>query len=178
MADEIEQIFKIIVAGKNKVGKTCLTQSFTTPYLHENTRTSLEVDIYKKTITIDTLESQRKVTLQIWVLGSQESFNSLRKLYYEGTIGFILVFDLTNRDSFKDLVSWTYELLKYRKRDTPVVLVGNKRDLVDKREVAKNEIELFRKTFKLEYFETSAKTGKGVDDAFYTLTRLILANRI
>lgn len=169
-------IFKIVVAGINKVGKTCMTQSFTEPCLHENLRTATGVDIYKKTITIDTLESQIKVTLQIWVLGSQESFSSLRKLYYEGALGYILVFDLTNRDSFKALVSWIYELQKYRKRDTPIVLVGNKRDLVDERKVAKIGVDLFRKTFKLEYFETSAKTGEGVDDVFDTLTRLILVN--
>ena len=116
MEEEWDHLWKIIVAGKNKVGKTSLTQGFTEPCFNENLRTTTGVDLYTKTITIDTLESRIKARLQIWVIGSQESFIFLRKLYYQGTLGFILVFDLTNLDSFKDLVSWIYEILKYRNR--------------------------------------------------------------
>lgn len=170
------RIFKILVVGDNKVVKNALSNNFT--YINSQTeyRMSTGVELYKKIVAIDSIDTPKSCTLQIWVLNGRESFSSLRKLYYQGALGFILVFDLTNRDSFKNLISWIYEILKYRKQDTPIVLVGNKLDL-DKREVIKNEVDLFRKTFKLEYFETSAKTGEGVDDVFDTLTRLILVNR-
>jgi len=176
MEEEWDHLWKIIVAGKNKVGKATLTHSFTEPCLYENHRTSTGGDVYVKTTNIDTLERRIKIKLQIWVIGSQERFSSIRSMYYQGASGYILVFDLTNLDSFKNLVSWIYEIQNYRRQDTPIILVGNKRDLVDQRNVTKNEIELFRKTFKLEYYETSAKTGESVDHIFYTLNRLILAN--
>ena len=175
--EDYNYLLKITIVGDHKVGKLSLTQITARSGFEENYRMTTGVDIYSKTISTDINGRPERVRLIIWVTSSAKWMNSITSMYIKGSDGLILIFDLTNRISFKHLVSWIYEIQKYRKRKIPTILVGNKSDLVDEREVVKNEIELFRKTFKLEYIKTSAKTDKGVDDAFYTLTRLILANR-
>ena len=176
MMEDYNYLLKISIVGDHKVGKLSLTQINAKSGFEENYRMTTGADIYSKTISMDIGGRLEGVRLIIWVTSSAKWMNSIISMYIKGSDGLILIFDLTNRDSFKHLVSWIYEILKYRKRETSIILVGNKCDLVDERNVPKKEVDLFRKTFKLEYFETSNKNGNEVNEVFYTLTRLILAN--
>jgi len=99
-------------------------------------------------------------------------------MYYRGSLGTILVFDLTNSASFEHLPQWIEEVRANIKSDIPVLLIGNKSDLTDQRAVSIEEINNFTRDFNLYYMETSAKTGDGVGDCFYILACLMIGQGV
>jgi small GTP-binding protein len=131
-----------------------------------------------KTITIDTPEGPIKAKLQIWDTGGQERFSSIRPMYYRGSLGALLIFDLTNSDSFEHLPQWIEEIRANVKSEIPLLLVGNKSDLSDERALSIEEINNFTRDFNLYYMETSAKTGEGVGDCFYILACLMIGSGV
>ena len=132
-----------------------------------------------KTISIDTEDQgQLRVKLQIWDTGGQERFSSIRPMYYRGSLGALLIFDLTSYESFEHLPQWIEEVRSNIKSDVPFLLVGNKSDLLDQRAVSIEEINSFTDKFNLYYMETSAKTGEGVGDCFYILACLMVGSGV
>jgi len=178
MADEYDYLFKSIVVGDGGVGKTALTLRFSKGFFTEDYKMTIGVDFHVKTISIDTSEGPIKCKLQLWDTGGQERFSSIRPMYYRGSLGTILVFDLTNSASFDHLPQWIEEVRANIKTDIPVLLVGNKSDLIDQRAVSANEISRFTNDFNLYYMETSAKTGDGVGDCFYILACLMIGQGV
>jgi small GTP-binding protein len=139
---------------------------------------TIGVDFHVKTISIDTSEGPLKCKLQLWDTGGQERFSSIRPMYYRGSLGTILVFDLTNSASFDHLPQWIEEVRANIKSEIPVLLVGNKSDLLDQRAVSAGEISKFTNDLNLYYMETSAKTGDGVGDCFYILACLMIGQGV
>ncbi|NVM18248.1 MAG: GTP-binding protein [Candidatus Lokiarchaeota archaeon] len=178
MADEYDYLFKSIVVGDGGVGKTALTLRFSKGFFTEDYKMTIGVDFHVKTISIDTSEGPIKCKLQLWDTGGQERFSSIRPMYYRGSLGTILVFDLTNSASFEHLPQWIEEVRANIKAEIPVLLVGNKSDLIDQRAVSAEEISKFTKDFNLYYMETSAKTGDGVGDCFYILACLMIGQGV
>ncbi|MFX1463665.1 MAG: GTP-binding protein [Promethearchaeota archaeon] len=131
-----------------------------------------------KTIAIDSDEGPIRAKLQIWDTGGQERFSSIRPMYYRGSLGALLIFDLTNSDSFDHLPQWIEEVRANVKSEIPLLLVGNKSDLVGQRAVSLDEINHFTRNFNLYYMETSAKTGEGVGDCFYILACLMIGSGV
>ena len=174
MADEYDYLFKSIVVGDGGVGKTAITLRFSKGFFTEDYKMTIGVDFHVKTISIDTEEGPIKVKLQIWDTGGQERFSSIRPMYYRGSLGALLIFDLTFYESFEHLPQWIEEIRANVKSNIPLLLVGNKSDLVDTRAVSIEEINEFTKNFNLYYMETSAKTGEGVVDCFYILACLMV----
>jgi GTPase SAR1 family protein len=95
-------------------------------------------------------------------------------MYYQGALGAVLVYDLTNYASFEHLSKWIEEVRTNIKYEIPLLLVGSKNDLADRRMVSIGEVNNFTRDSNLFYMETSAKTGDGVMDCFYILTSLML----
>ncbi|MFX0074452.1 MAG: GTP-binding protein [Candidatus Hermodarchaeota archaeon] len=178
MADEYDYLFKSIVVGDGGVGKTALTLRFSKGFFTEDYKMTIGVDFHVKTISIDTNEGPLKCKLQLWDTGGQERFSSIRPMYYRGSLGTILVFDLTNSASFEHLPQWIEEVRANIKAEIPVLLVGNKSDLIDQRAVSAEEISKFTYDFNLYYMETSAKTGDGVGDCFYILACLMIGQGV
>ncbi|MFX0095513.1 MAG: GTP-binding protein [Candidatus Hodarchaeota archaeon] len=179
MADEYDYLFKSIVVGDGGVGKTALTIRFSKGFFTEDYKMTIGVDFHVKTISIDTEEEGPiKVKLQIWDTGGQERFSSIRPMYYRGSLGGLLIFDLTSYESFEHLPQWIEEVRANIKSDIPLLLVGNKSDLVDQRAVSIEEIISFTNNFNLYYMETSAKTGEGVGDCFYILACLMVGSGV
>ncbi|MFX1327654.1 MAG: GTP-binding protein [Promethearchaeota archaeon] len=135
-------------------------------------------DFHVKTIAIDSDEGPIRAKLQIWDTGGQERFSSIRPMYYRGSLGALLIFDLTNSDSFEHLPQWIEEVRANVKSEIPLLLVGNKSDLVDQKAVSLDEINHFTRNFNLYYMETSAKTGEGVGDCFYILACLMIGSGV
>jgi len=178
MAEEYDYLFKSIVVGDGGVGKTALTLRFSKGFFTEDYKMTIGVDFHVKTISIDTHEGPIKCKLQLWDTGGQERFSSIRPMYYRGSLGTILVFDLTNSASFEHLPQWIEEVRANIKSDIPVLLIGNKSDLTDQRAVSIEEISNFTRAFNLYYMETSAKTGDGVGDCFYILACLMIGQGV
>ncbi|MHA2179883.1 MAG: GTP-binding protein [Promethearchaeota archaeon] len=178
MAEEYDYLFKSIVVGDGGVGKTALTLRFSKGFFTEDYKMTIGVDFHVKTISIDSNEGPIRSKLQIWDTGGQERFSSIRPMYYRGSLGALLIFDLTNSSSFDHLPGWIEEVRANVKNEIPLLLVGNKSDLVDQRAVSLEEINNFTRDFNLYYMETSAKTGEGVGDCFYILACLMIGSGV
>jgi small GTP-binding protein len=178
MVEEYDYLFKSIVVGDGGVGKTALTLRFSKGFFTEDYKMTIGVDFHVKTISIETFEGPIKCKLQLWDTGGQERFSSIRPMYYRGSLGTILVFDLTNSASFEHLPQWIEEVRANIKAEIPVLLVGNKSDLTNQRAVSIEEINNFTRDFNLYYMETSAKTGDGVGDCFYILACLMIGQGV
>ncbi|MFW9782863.1 MAG: Rab family GTPase [Candidatus Heimdallarchaeota archaeon] len=174
MGINYDYLFKTIAIGDGGVGKTALTVRFSTGLFAEDYKMTIGVDFHVKTLPIETTEGTFKCKLQLWDTGGQERFNAIRPVYYRGSSGGVLVFDLTNYLSFKHLPRWIEEVRTNTTSNIPLLLVGNKSDLSELRTVSIREINEFTKDSNLYYMETSAKTGEGVGDCFYIMACLMI----
>ncbi|MFX1396951.1 MAG: GTP-binding protein [Promethearchaeota archaeon] len=178
MVEEYDYLFKTIVVGDGGVGKTALTIRFSKDFFTEDYKMTIGVDFHVKTIEIDSHEGPLRCKLQIWDTGGQERFSSIRPMYYRGSLGALVIFDLTNYESFEHLPMWIEEIRDNIKNEIPLLLVGNKSDLIDQRAVSPEEISEFTKNFNLYYMESSAKTGEGVGDCFSVLACLMIGEDV
>ena len=112
--------------------------------------------------------------MQIWDTAGQERFKNIQASYYKGANGILVVYDITNRESFEHLNSWLIEIEKNGNKNVYKLLIGNKSDLDESREIKKEEGEEFASVNGMEFFETSAKTAYQVQEAFVQLTRDII----
>lgn len=175
---------KICLLGDGAVGKTALRERYLGKQFSSGYVMTIGADFAVKKATIDTEEGAKEVKFQIWDLAGQPRFNSVRELYYKGSHGGLLVFDITRRDSFTNLKAWINELFSNSGRGKmPVVILGNKVDLRNKSESCVEVEEVYEFIFDLKiekdlpfeipYLETSAKTGENVDESFSKLAKTI-----
>ena len=175
---------KVCLLGDGAVGKTALRERYLGKQFSSGYVMTIGADFAVKKTRITTEEGDKDVKFQIWDLAGQPRFNSVRELYYKGSHGGLLVFDITRRDSFTNLDSWLNELFKNSGRGAmPVAVLGNKVDLRDEADDCVTETEAleFAENLKnslkinceIPYLETSAKTGENVDKSFEILAHNI-----
>jgi len=167
-----EYVFKIVVIGDGGVGKTSLILVLTENRFPTDYRPTLGADFASYKIDLD----DKLVTLQLWDLGGQPSFAHLRSFFYTEAKGGVIVFDLTNMKSFENIEKWYNELTSTCGK-IPIILIGNKHDLISERRVPRYEAEQVARKLGALYFETSAKTRYMVDESFKAVARLILGIR-
>lgn len=160
-------MFKLIIVGDSGVGKTNILTKFTENTFREDSKPTIGVELAIKTFLIDKIV----VKTQIWDTAGQERFRAITAAYYRKALGVIMVFDLTSSRSFEHLHNWYKELDKYGEPNTIVLLVGNKSDLQQQREVPIDMVEDFLQEKKCLYLETSAATGDNIEEAFNKLVR-------
>ncbi len=163
-------IIKLVLLGEANVGKTSLVYRFIENKFRENYKSTLGVNLLKKDMELDKYGS---VSVQIWDLGGQESFKSLRKLYLEGANGALLVFDMTNKKSYEKLDEWVQSFREARD-DAPIILIGNKSDLKYQIKITESESKKYATVNNLGIIITSAKTGQNVEEAFIELSSKII----
>ena len=112
--------------------------------------------------------------MQIWDTAGQERFKNIIASYYRGAHGILLIYDVTDKDSFKNLSNWLIEIEKNASKNVLKVLIGNKTDLEDKRVITYNQGKEFADTYGLKFIETSAKKNLNVTEAFETLGRELM----
>jgi len=161
--------FKFVITGDHEVGKTSIIRRFVEKKFSSD---------YRATIGLNVLRHQfefygNQISVMLYDLGAQKFFRRFRKVYYSGAQAAFILFDLTNRESFNNIANWYNELKEFTSNsEIPVVIVGNKTDLKENRQVfyqegAKLVTELSQnELIKLSYIETSALTGENVEDAF------------
>ncbi|MFX0011641.1 MAG: GTP-binding protein, partial [Candidatus Hermodarchaeota archaeon] len=182
--------FKFIVIGDHEVGKTSIIRMFVEGNF---------LEVYRATIGLNVLSHEfiafgNKINIMLWDIGAQKYFKRYRKTYYNGAQAAFIVFDLTNRKSFENINYWNNELQEFMEnKDIPIIIVGNKTDLVEQRQVSYEEgIQLAKDLSmltsfsdstsmsdysdlsgiedsshtKISYIETSARTGERIQDAF------------
>ena len=170
MSEDRKYIIKVCLLGEANVGKTSLLYRYIENKFRDNYKATLGVNLLKKEANID---GYGLITIQIWDLGGQESFKSLRKLYLEGANGALVIFDVTKRKTFEKLDDWVGDF-KDARGEEPLLLVGNKTDLIDNMKVKENEAREFASKNGMECVMTSAKTGENVEAAFLNLIKVIL----
>ena len=114
--------------------------------------------------------------VQVWDTAGQERYRSITNAYYRGAEAIMIVFDMTNKESFSNIQVWMNEIIKYTGKDVVIVIGGNKVDLTD-RKVSQDDIENFKKKKGLNVFEVSAKTGKGVEEAFKYIVETLIKKK-
>jgi len=159
--------YKVVVLGSGGVGKSALTVKFVTGQFVEKYDPTIE-DFYRKEIDVDNSPS----ILEILDTAGTEQFASMRDLYIKNGQGFLLIYSLLNRQTFNDLKAIKDQILRVKNMDAvPMILVGNKSDMFDEREVSANEAKLLAEEWGCPHFETSAKTSSNVDEMFSEIVR-------
>lgn len=130
---------------------------------------TIGVDFKIRTIDVD----GKTIKLQIWDTAGQDRFKTITSSYYKGAHGIIVTYDITDRDSFAKVSEWMSEVDKHAQENISRILVGNKKDLEDQREVPYNEAKELADHFQVRFLETSAKESLNVEDAFTNITREI-----
>jgi len=171
-ANKYEYIFKIILIGSSGVGKSSILQRYIQKTFNDSYASTIGVDFFMKSINI----GEKTIKLQLWDTAGTEKFRSITTGYYRGADAAFVVFDLSSKTSFKAVSEWIENYYKYKNPDSEknVVLIGNKVDLVDKREVTQEEAENYVKDNNIFYFETSAKEGKNIEECFNFMAEKLL----
>lgn len=177
MSGRKKVLLKVIILGDSGVGKTCLMNQYVNKKFDNRYKATIGADFLTKELEVEgTL-----VTLQIWDTAGQERFQSLGSAFYRGADACILVFDLTSQESFQHLTSWHDEFIIQAGSNKEFVLLGNKCDLEEKRVVSqKGALAWCTKhstdeSNPIQYFETSAKDGLNVEQAFVAVAKAALS---
>ena len=169
-SSKYEYLFKIILIGNSGVGKSSIMQRYMKQTFNSNYKITIGVDFLMKSLKIN----DEIVKLQVWDTAGQEKYRSMTSSYYRGAHVALIVFDLTSHTSFEALPLWIENFYKNGPEQKNTILIGNKKDLVEERQVTQEEAELFSQTNNMIYFETSAKEGNNIDYVFnYTAEKLL-----
>ena len=170
MEDEYDFIFKVLLLGNSDVGKNSLIIRFVDEIWSENCVPTIGVDFRVKTLEID----KKRIKMQIWDTAGQERFRTVISSYFRGSHGILLIYDITNRDSFKNLENYLIDIEISCGQNFPKILIGNNCDLVDDREVSFEEGQQFANRNGMKFIETSPKMNINVYEAFETLAKLMM----
>ncbi|XP_021893063.1 ras-related protein RABA3 [Carica papaya] len=163
--EKIDYVFKIVVIGDSAVGKTQILSRFTRNNFCFDSKSTIGVEFQTRTVTI----KGKVVKAQIWDTAGQERYRAVTSAYYRGSVGAMLVYDITRRQSFDHVARWVDELRAHADNSIVIMLIGNKADLVESRVVPTEDAVEFAEDQGLFYSETSALSGDNVETAFFRL---------
>ena len=162
--------FKVVLLGEGCVGKTSLTLRYVRNEFNESHITTIQASFLQKRLNIE----GARVNLAIWDTAGQERYHALGPIYYRDSDGALLVYDITDHQSFERVQSWVKELRKMLGKDITICIVGNKCDLEKDRNVSRDEAIAYAMAVGAAHFETSAKKYINVDEVFQHLAQLMI----
>ena len=167
-----DYIFKLILIGNSCVGKSSIIQRYIQKTFNDEYTCTIGVDFFMKTLDIN----DNLIKLQLWDTAGTEKFKSITTGYYRGANAAFVVFDLTSRISFDSVSEWIQNYYNYSNPNSEknVVLIGNKSDLKENREISDEEINKFAINNNIKYFETSAKNGNNIEECFYYIAEKLM----
>ncbi|KAJ8638511.1 hypothetical protein MRB53_012778 [Persea americana] len=165
MNPEYDYLFKLLLIGDSGVGKSCLLLRFADDSYLESYISTIGVDFKIRTVEQD----GKTIKLQIWDTAGQERFRTITSSYYRGAHGIIIVYDVTDQESFNNVKQWLNEIDRYASENVNKLLVGNKCDLTADKVVSYDTAKAFADEIGIPFLETSAKNSTNVEQAFMTM---------
>ncbi|CAO2813182.1 unnamed protein product [Amaranthus hypochondriacus] len=166
MNPEYDYLFKLLLIGDSGVGKSCLLLRFADDSYVDSYISTIGVDFKIRTVEQD----GKTIKLQIWDTAGQERFRTITSSYYRGAHGIIVVYDITDQESFNNVKQWLSEIDRYASNNVNKLLVGNKSDLTATRAVPYETAKAYADEIGIPFLETSAKDATNVEQAFLTMT--------
>lgn len=157
---------KVVIVGDSGVGKSNILSRFVLNEFSNDCRATVGVELSTKSYQIN---NSKIIKLHLWDTAGQERFKSVTSAYYRGVRGAIVVYDITNKDSFDHVDKWLNEIKNLGGKSVSIVVCGNKCDLIDNRKVSKEEGIEKSTSNSLSFLETSALTADNVEEAFKCL---------
>jgi small GTP-binding protein len=158
-----DYLLKYIIIGDAAVGKSNLLLRYAHGQFKPEYQLTIGVEFGAKNVEI----RNKTYRIQIWDTAGQENFRSITRAYYKNSVCALVVYDISSRDSFNNVSTWIEDCKNQSPKTIFMVLVGNKSDLEDKRQVSKEEGQDLADKYGIQFYETSAKTGDNVDAIFY-----------
>jgi Ras-related protein Rab-5C len=165
--------FKMVLLGESAVGKSSLVLRFVRGQFHEYQESTIGAAFLTQTVSVD----DTTVKLELWDTAGQERYHSLAPMYYRGAQAAIVVYDITNADTFSRAKVWVKELQRQAAPNIVIALAGNKADLAAKRQVEVVDAQTYAEENGLIFMETSAKTAVNVNDIFMAIAKKLPKNQ-
>ena len=163
-----EFVYKILILGDTSVGKTCFLTRYADNTFQETHMSTIGIDYKLKNVQ---MENGKVAKLQIWDTAGQDRFRSITKNYYKGANGIVVIFSVVDKLSFINIKSWINQIKAEVDDKVTIIIVGNKIDDEENREVTTEEGEELARSFDLNFFECSAKTGENINETFNELVK-------
>ncbi|EAS06418.3 small guanosine triphosphatase family Ras-related in brain (Rab) family protein (macronuclear) [Tetrahymena thermophila SB210] len=168
---QYDHLFKILLIGNSGVGKTCMLMRYSENQFTYNFYNTIGVDFKIKALRLE----DKNIKLQIWDTAGQDRFRTITCSYYRGAHGILIVYDITERESFDNVKTWMVEIEKHAKKGVQKMLIGNKSDCSNRAVSYEEGFEL-AKQYQIPFAETSAKNASNIDLAFTNLAKNILGS--
>ena len=165
-----DHMFRYIIVGDMAVGKSCILLQFTDHKFRHQHELTIGVEFGGKNIQV----KDKTIKIQIWDTAGQEAFQAITRTYYKGAIGALLVYDITRKETFDHIIKWYNEVKLNGSKDICCILIGNKKDLEDQRQVKFEDGKRLAEEHNLLFLETSAKTAENVQECFTVSAERIL----
>ncbi|CAD5123192.1 DgyrCDS11556 [Dimorphilus gyrociliatus] len=171
MAKQFDIVVKLLLVGDSGVGKTCMIQRFANHNFRKDYHSTIGIDFQMRNIDLD----GQQVRVQIWDTAGQERYESLTKQYYRRAQGIFLVYDVSNEKSFRNIAKWFKNVRECANEDVALTLLGSKTDL--ERAVTESQGKKLAEKLSIPFFETSNVSCENIEEAFISMTKLVLRNR-
>ena len=170
MAEDVyEMMLKIVIIGDSAVGKTNIMSKYINNEFHEDSKATVGVEFGDKFFDVE----GHKIKAQIWDTAGQERYKSITNAYFKGAKGALVVYDITRKVTFNSVDKWIADLRASADKKVNIILIGNKSDLENNREVTKDEGLEKSKALGVAFMETSASNGDNIDKAFDVMIKQV-----
>ena len=165
--DNYEFMFKVVLVGDSFVGKTNIMSKYLKNEFHEDSKATVGVEFGSKQFNVE----GHSIKAQIWDTAGQERYKAITSAYYKGAKGAFIVYDITRKNSFESIDKWINDVTAVADKKITIVLIGNKSDLEDQRQVTKEQGEDKANKLEVAFLETSAFSGENLEKAFQMMIK-------